>query len=96
MAALLGLGEQNVCLVQTDKAGRMDPLHLESQVQRITATGAAPFMVVATAGLVYCLQIVKLGIFIVDTESSINPRSYGLFCGEQRAIEVIMHQNITA
>jgi hypothetical protein len=44
----------------------MDPLHLESQVQRITATGAAPFMVVATAGLVYCLEVVKLGIFIVD------------------------------
>jgi hypothetical protein len=30
----------------------MDALHLESQVQRITATGGAPFMVVATAGIV--------------------------------------------
>jgi glutamate/tyrosine decarboxylase-like PLP-dependent enzyme len=50
MAALLGLGEKNVCSVQTDKAGRMDSLHLESQVQRTMATGAAPFMVVATAG----------------------------------------------
>jgi glutamate/tyrosine decarboxylase-like PLP-dependent enzyme len=59
MAALLGLGEQNVCLVHTDKAGRMDPLHLESEVQRIIATGAVPFMVVATAGKAQCLQKVK-------------------------------------
>jgi uncharacterized protein len=94
MAALLGLGEQNVCLVQTDKAGRMDPLHLESQVQRITATGAAPFMVVATAGIVYRLQRVKLSIFTMGTDSSINPRNYGLFCSEERAVDVIMHQNI--
>ncbi|KAJ4444928.1 hypothetical protein ANN_06727, partial [Periplaneta americana] len=50
MAALLGLGEQNVCLIQTDKTGRMDPLHLDSQVQKMIDTGAAPFMVVATAG----------------------------------------------
>jgi glutamate/tyrosine decarboxylase-like PLP-dependent enzyme len=55
MAALLGLGEQNVCLVHTDKAGRMDPLHLDSEVQRIIATGAAPFMVVATAGTMSAL-----------------------------------------
>jgi hypothetical protein len=94
MAALLGLGKQNVCLVRMDKAGCMDPLHLESQVQKIIATCATPFMVVATAGIVYCLQTVKPGSFIVDTESSINRRSYGLFCCEQRAIEVIMHQNI--
>jgi hypothetical protein len=94
MVALLGLGEQNVCLVQTDKAGRMDPLHLESQVQRIIGTGAAPFMVVATAGIVYCLQIVKLGICTVDIDISVNPRSYELFCCEQRVIEVIVHQNI--
>jgi glutamate/tyrosine decarboxylase-like PLP-dependent enzyme len=62
MAALLGLGEQNVCLIHTDKAGRMDPLHLESEVQRIIATDAAPFMVVATAGIVNCLQKVKFSI----------------------------------
>jgi hypothetical protein len=94
MAALLGLGEQNVCLIQTDKAGHMDPIHLELQVQRITATGAAPFMVVATAGTVYCLQIVALGIFSRGTEISINPGSYRLFCGGQRPVEVIMHHNI--
>jgi hypothetical protein len=94
MAALLGLGEQNVCLVQTDKAGRMDPLHLESQVQRVIATGAVPFMVVATAGIVYCLQTVMFSIFTMGTDSSINPRNYRLSCGEQRAIEVIIHQII--
>jgi hypothetical protein len=95
MAALLGLGKRNVCLVQT-KLHAWDPLHLESQVQTITATGAAPFMVVATAGIVYCLQIVKLGIFVVDMDSSIKPRSYGLFYCEQRVIELITRQNIIA
>jgi diaminobutyrate-2-oxoglutarate transaminase/L-2,4-diaminobutyrate decarboxylase len=55
MAALLGLGERNVCLIQTDKAGHMDSLHLESQVQSTLAMGAVPFMVVATAGTMHCL-----------------------------------------
>jgi glutamate/tyrosine decarboxylase-like PLP-dependent enzyme len=63
MAALLGLGEQNVCSIQTDKAGRMDSLHLETQVQRIIATGAVPFMVVATAGTMDCLQTDTINIF---------------------------------
>jgi len=71
MAALLGLGEQNVCLVQTDKAGHMDPLHLDSQLQKIKATGAVPFMVVATAGMIFKLphpytQLEKCSLLLGD------------------------------
>ena len=50
MAALLGLGEDNVCQIQTDSTGHMDPMDLELKIQKKISSGAIPFMVVATAG----------------------------------------------
>nr|CAD7453908.1 unnamed protein product [Timema tahoe] len=50
MAALLGLGENNVYCVRTDIRGQMDVHHLEESVDKALEEGAAPFMVVATAG----------------------------------------------
>nr|CAD7423960.1 unnamed protein product [Timema monikensis] len=50
MAALLGLGENNVYCVRTDIRGQMDVHHLEESVDKALEEGAAPFMVIATAG----------------------------------------------
>jgi glutamate/tyrosine decarboxylase-like PLP-dependent enzyme len=50
MAALFGLGADNVYAVAVDEIGRMRMSDLEAQVLRAKAEGAAPFMVLATAG----------------------------------------------
>ncbi|CAB3365313.1 Hypothetical predicted protein [Cloeon dipterum] len=50
MAALFGLGADNVYSVAVDERGRMNPSDLEAQVERAKSEGAAPFMVLATAG----------------------------------------------
>lgn len=50
LACFMGIGSDNVYLIKTDKVGKMDPDHLESEVQRALSEGAAPFMVSATAG----------------------------------------------
>lgn len=50
MASFLGIGSDNVYLINTDCRGRMDPNHLEHQIRRSLSEGAAPFMVCATAG----------------------------------------------
>lgn len=50
MAALEGLGTNNVILVRTDDKGKMDPDHLKQEVKRVREEGAIPFMVSATAG----------------------------------------------
>lgn len=50
MACFMGMGSDNVYLIKTDRFGRIDPAHLECEVQRAISEGAAPFMVSATAG----------------------------------------------
>lgn len=50
MASLLGLGSDNVYLIRANSKGKMDPHHLEQEIQRALEEGAAPFMVSATAG----------------------------------------------
>ncbi|KAF5282582.1 hypothetical protein FQA39_LY04989 [Lamprigera yunnana] len=49
-ASFIGIGEDNVILVQTDDFGRMDSIHLKSCVQEQLNQGAVPFAVVATLG----------------------------------------------
>lgn len=46
----MGIGLDNVYLIQTDSIGKMDMNHLESEINRAKAEGAMPFMVSATAG----------------------------------------------
>lgn len=50
MAALFGLGSDNVYAVQVDARGKMRPQHLEEQILRAREEGAQPFMVLATEG----------------------------------------------
>ncbi|KAK9502790.1 hypothetical protein O3M35_011496 [Rhynocoris fuscipes] len=50
MAALQGIGSDNVYLVKTDNRGKMDPQELRRQVKKARDEGAVPFMVSATAG----------------------------------------------
>nr|CAI5833273.1 unnamed protein product [Callosobruchus analis] len=49
-AAFLGLGEQNVVSVKTDKVGQIIPESLEDKIQQKINDGSIPFMVVATLG----------------------------------------------
>ncbi|XP_053823331.1 cysteine sulfinic acid decarboxylase isoform X2 [Vidua chalybeata] len=49
-AALLGIGTDNVHLVQTDKRGKMIPEELEKEIQRVKAEGSEPLFVCATSG----------------------------------------------
>ncbi len=49
-AAMLGIGVDNVRVVQTDDALRMDPGHLERLVREDRDAGHLPFCVVASAG----------------------------------------------
>lgn len=50
LASFMGLGSDNVYKVKTCNRGKMIVEHLESEVLRVKAEGAVPFMVVATAG----------------------------------------------
>jgi glutamate/tyrosine decarboxylase-like PLP-dependent enzyme len=50
--ALLGIGHQNLRLVPTDSALRMDLTALESQIKRDKSTGKTPLAIVASAGTV--------------------------------------------
>ncbi|XP_049779567.1 cysteine sulfinic acid decarboxylase [Schistocerca cancellata] len=50
MASFLGLGSDNVYLIECDARGKMDVKHLEQEIQRALNEGALPFMVSATAG----------------------------------------------
>ncbi|KAF7270113.1 glutamate decarboxylase-like protein black [Rhynchophorus ferrugineus] len=50
LASFLGLGTDNVHLVNTDSRGKMDPEHLETLVKKSIDDGCSPFMVSATAG----------------------------------------------
>lgn len=50
MAALEGIGSDNVILIRTDADGKMNVDHLREEVARVRAEGAIPFMVSATAG----------------------------------------------
>lgn len=59
MAALLGIGEKNVNLVSVDECGRMDPSDLEEQIKTKLADGFTPFLIVATAGWIYIIKLVK-------------------------------------
>ncbi|XP_075683291.1 acidic amino acid decarboxylase GADL1 [Rhinoderma darwinii] len=49
-AAFLGIGTNNVYFVKADDQGKMIPEDLENQVQKAKEEGAAPFLVLATAG----------------------------------------------
>lgn len=49
-AVLLGIGSDNLYLVDVDSAGRMDVNHLRSEIERALSENALPFMVAATAG----------------------------------------------
>ncbi|XP_031334978.1 cysteine sulfinic acid decarboxylase-like isoform X2 [Photinus pyralis] len=49
-ASFIGIGEDNVILVQTDKVGRMKPASLEECIRNQIDFGATPFAVVATLG----------------------------------------------
>ncbi|XP_066140005.1 cysteine sulfinic acid decarboxylase isoform X1 [Euwallacea fornicatus] len=49
-ASFLGLGTDNVHLVNTDSRGKMDPNHLEELIIKVIESGAKPFLVSATAG----------------------------------------------
>ncbi len=49
-AALLGLGHRAVVPVATDGAGRMDPVALAAEVERLTTDGHPILAIVATAG----------------------------------------------
>ncbi|XP_014248186.1 cysteine sulfinic acid decarboxylase [Cimex lectularius] len=50
MAALQGIGSDNVYLVKTEANGKMDVRDLRAQVEKSLEEGAVPFMVSATAG----------------------------------------------
>ncbi|CAO1347709.1 unnamed protein product [Diamesa hyperborea] len=50
LASFMGIGTDNVYLINTDNAGKMDMNHLESEILRAKSEGARPFMVSATAG----------------------------------------------
>ena len=50
--ALLGLGRQNLRLIETDSHFRLIPLELENAIQRDMATGRVPIAVAASAGTV--------------------------------------------
>ena len=50
-AFLLGIGISNLYLVDVDKNGRMDLVHLRQEVERALKENAKPFMVSATAGI---------------------------------------------
>ncbi|VEN51529.1 unnamed protein product, partial [Callosobruchus maculatus] len=47
---ILGIGEQNVISVKTDKVGQIIPESLEDKIQEKLNDGSVPFMVVATLG----------------------------------------------
>lgn len=50
-ASFIGIGEDNVVLVETDDLGRMRPAQLEEDILEQLDLGARPFAVVATLGL---------------------------------------------
>ncbi|KAG5671477.1 hypothetical protein PVAND_001672 [Polypedilum vanderplanki] len=50
LASFMGIGNDNVYLINTDEIGKMDMNHLESEILRAKNEGALPFMVSATAG----------------------------------------------
>ncbi|KAJ8924799.1 hypothetical protein NQ315_000953 [Exocentrus adspersus] len=50
MSSFLGIGSDNVYLINADSRGRMDVNHLEQEVGRALSEGGVPFMVSATAG----------------------------------------------
>lgn len=47
---VLGLGQDGLVTVPVDKNGRMDPIALESLINKYQSQGATPVLVVATAG----------------------------------------------
>ncbi|KAM8976286.1 cysteine sulfinic acid decarboxylase [Pelodytes ibericus] len=49
-AAFLGIGTDNVILVQTDSRGKMIPEDLELKIQTAKSEGSVPFLVSATCG----------------------------------------------
>ncbi|KAM4796066.1 cysteine sulfinic acid decarboxylase [Rhinophrynus dorsalis] len=49
-AAFLGIGTDNVILVQTNDRGKMVPEDLEKKIQKSKAEGSVPFMVSTTCG----------------------------------------------
>lgn len=49
-AAMLGIGENNVCHIHTDEALRMDPKALELQIDEDLRAGYMPMCIVASAG----------------------------------------------
>ncbi|ERL93380.1 cysteine sulfinic acid decarboxylase [Dendroctonus ponderosae] len=50
LASFLGLGTENVHLVNTNSQGKMDPDHLEQLINTSLENGERPFMVSSTAG----------------------------------------------
>lgn len=50
LSSFLGIGSDNVYLVQTDDRGKMKPSHLVELIEKSIEEGAKPFMVSATAG----------------------------------------------
>ena len=50
LASLLGIGSDNVYVIETDDRGKMNVAHLEQRIKETLREGAAPFMVSATAG----------------------------------------------
>lgn len=50
LASLLGIGSNNVYVIETDDRGKMNVAHLEQRIKETLREGAAPFMVSATAG----------------------------------------------
>lgn len=49
-ALLLGIGTDNLYLINTDKYGKMNIHHLRQQIKKAYNENAKPFMVLATAG----------------------------------------------
>ena len=45
-----GLGKDNLVQIRTDKRGKMDPNHLESEIKKSIANNKFPLAVIATAG----------------------------------------------
>lgn len=46
----MGIGTDNLHLIDTDSDGKMDVIHLRQQIEKALGEGARPFAVLATAG----------------------------------------------
>lgn len=68
-AALLGLGEEAVILIDTDKRYQMDLLDLDKELYQLKSVGYLPFAIVATAGTTDFGSIDPLGEIVRRAEA---------------------------